>query len=704
MIMHSALNWELQKDKVSASLRKFSPLLIFLFFVILTVLFTFPSVLHLNSKIIGDGGDNYLYFGYQSIFSSQIKTGLMPFSFSTVLRFPFGFPLYRAYDSFFGIFIGGTLSLLMNPVLAYNLAVIILLSLNGYLSYLLFKYISKKEIPGVIGGTIYGLSFYSIGRSNGHIGLMFTAGFTLFLYAVLKNIDSVTKKNIMYLCLSVLLITASSFQYLLFLFILLLVGVPILYILFPKEWISFFSMLFHKFLEVWTVIVPFIIVFLILTGPLILSYASGSFIQADRSAAFKEYSPSITEYFIPNKYLATPINIITDVINTNPSSIERVSYIGMGEIILFIMYVIFYKKNKNVKRLLLLIFCIFFILSLGFFSSDLNIYLPYNFLYKYFPFSSIPEASRYSVFYLIPISIGIVLFISSIKNGFMVFIILILLIFERTTIVAKLSNIPSSKDYVKKVANLPYSGVLDIPISWESTYVNTLPLYYNKPIVGGAFHWSADDKNARIFTLNSVANNLLCPNKTNVSTDLNGFMDHLKYNNVNIVVVHKNDPEDHLKFYFPECAGVRMQSSLIFPQLFMPNVTEKAQIMSLFFPAVEGIGDTVVFPNEGTFFIDGFHIFPVDWLPLHAYLDGKEVSIPQIWTNKGGKNVTQNVKMVFNVKKGSRLRFAFDKHNNTDYSFVKLWYRYESSEKSSEIINSTEKIYEDEDAAVFKIN
>jgi len=702
--MPSASNFKSFIEKADRLFRKKSTFLVFIFFIGLSIIFTFPSILHLNTKIIGDGGDNYLYFGYQNIFASQVKAGQIPFSFSTMVRFPFGFPFYRAYDTFVGVVLGGLVSIFINPITAYNLSVLFLLSLSAFFSYVLFRYISKKELVGIAGGIIYGFSFYGLGRSNGHIGLLFTAGFPLLFYSLMRIHDSPSKKNILYLCSSVLLIAIASFQYLLLMFVSLLIGIPVLFLFFPNEGKRLLVNLFKSLNRAWVFVIPFILFFLVVTGPIIFSYLSGSFVHTDRSAAFKEYSPSLSEYVLPNKYLGMLANTVTDKINTNPSSIERISYIGIVEIILFGLFLMLYRKNNQIKKMLLFLFAVPFFLSLGFYNSDFNIVLPYSYLFKYFPFSSIPETARFIVLYLIPFTIGIILLMSTIRSRFVIYFVLILLVFERISFSTRLSSLPYAKEYINKVRSLGNAGVLDIPISYENTYQNTLPSYYRRSIVGGTFHWSADDMNTRQFTQNVVAKNLICSNEDiNYSSDSAAFISYLEKNSIDTIVVHKNDLEDHAKFYFPECASARIQTSLLLPQLFNPNVSNNTQVMSLFFPTISGIGDTVSFPSDGNFSIEGFHVYPGDWMPLHMFVNEKEINISQNWVDREGGNITQDVKIQMKVKQGMKLTFKFDKNNNSDYSFIKMWYRFESTGTSSAALSPIQKIYEDEDAAVFKL-
>lgn len=699
-------NSDLENQKSSFfPFRRHTSFIIFIFFLLLAIIFTYPAILHLNTKIIGDGGDNYLYFGYQHIFRQQVQNGQIPLSFNDIFRFPYGFPFYRAYDTLIGILLGGGISLFVAPILAYNLGVLLLLSTNAFFAYLLFRYISKKVILGIIGGIIYGFSFYTLSRANGHIGLMFTAGFPFFLYSILNCYDSLTKKNVLNVFLSVILITVASYQYLLFLFVAVITVAPFTFLMYPTESKTLLVGFIQKMVEYRKWVLTFLLTLFIIISPFVISYVSGAFVHIDRTAALKEYSPSLTEYIFPNKYLNIIANKLTDVINTNTVSIERVSYIGVLEIILFLLYLFFHKSENHVKKIVILTGFIFFLLSLGFYNSDLKVNLPYVLLYRHFPFSSIPETSRFIVIYLIPITIGVVLFLKEIKNNLVLILILVLLIFERTTVSMRLSETPNDKQYIKHVSAMKGAGgVLDVPISYENTFQSILPFYYQRPIVGGSFHWSADDASTRQFIQNPIAKNLVCAGITNPYLDRDGFMRYLKWNNINTIVVHKNDLEDHSKFYFPECAGARMQASVLFPQLFWPTPTDKQEVMSIFFPAVPGVGDTIQFFEDGVFYLDGFHTYPSHRLPIHVFLDGEEIILNQNWNINDDGNATFDPLITISVHNNSKLSFSFDKDNNSTYSFIKLWYRYSAQGNYQQIMNNVQKIYEDSDAAIFKID
>jgi len=276
--------------------------------------------------------------------------------------------------------------------------------------------------------------------------------------------------------------------------------------------------------------------------------------------------------------------------------------------------------------------------------------------------------------------------------------------------------------YTKVVQKTSGQAVLDIPAEnyfFTTTYA-MLPYVYNKKILGGYFNYLADSTQSQAFLNKPELRRFLCDPKFNMdqldaqniqhlmntSKSLNEkLIDTLKKNDIRTLVIHKNDPIDHAKYYFPECANVRIQSSILLPQLFVADSTEKQKILSLFFPAIPSIGDTIIMPEEGTFYLDGIHAYPIDWLPLHIYLDGKEINIMQEWDDKGNNNATIDPFLVLKVQKNSKLLFQFENSQKKDYSFVKIWYRYQSlTNVPMETYQSDypiAKIFEDDDAAVF---
>lgn len=696
--------------------RKFKLLFALIFFLIITIIITYPSIFSLNGKLIGDGGDNYHQFVFQYIASQKITKLQFPFSHTDILRYPVGFDFGAGSESVLIILTGAILSIFSNSIFAYNLTILIFFTLNGFLSYVLFRYISKNYILGLIGGLIYGYSSYVIARSAGHPNLFFVGGFPLLVYSILKCKNDFTIKNVFYILVSLTLIYLGSYAYAMLLFSTFLVFVPILFIFYKNEVFSFMVNLFKNIKKILLISMPVLIVIITFGYSHFHTYITGDYFKPDRSkiVTLLEYSPSIKDYFIPNKYLPLQINKIFKNVGNSLKSIEKVVFIGWLEIFVFVLFLAFY-KNKREKYFILSVTLVFFVLTLGHMSPETKIYLPYYYLHKVFPFSFVDEPARFFVIFYLFITIGIILFLKQIyKNDIKTYLLLLvitaLIVFERFPLNYWLSPIFNERPYVKVVKQTRSTAVLDIPVSYENTVYDVLPYSYGKKIVSGPFHWFADTEKPRAFIKDNELTRFMCGG-TQLLPNINQIINKkliqtLKENDIKTIVVHKNDLEDHAKYYFPECADARMQTSLLLPQLFMPDATEKQKILSIFFPAIPDIGNTITTPYDGVFYLDGFHAFPYNRLPLHIFINGKELKIEQNWKLRDGKNATLDPFLKIQLKKNSKIKFEFDNNYNIDYSFIKIWYRYMPNNKMIDpvVVNDIKKIYEDDDAAVFYIN
>lgn len=695
--------------------RKLKLLFVLVFFLFITIVITYPSIFNLNEKLIGDGGDNYHQFVFQYIASQKIKMFQFPFSHTDILRYPVGFDFGAGSESVLIILTGAILSIFSNSVLAYNLTILIFFTLNGFLSFILFRYISKNYFLGLIGGLIYGYSSYVIARSAGHPNLFFVGGFPLLIYSILKCKNNFTIKNVFYILTSLLLIYLGSYAYAILLFSAFFVFIPILLLFYRNETFLFTLNTFKKISKIILVSIPILIIIITFGYSHFRAYFTGNYFKPDRTKIITllEYSPSIQDYFLPNKYLPLHITEISKNVGNSLKSIEKVVFIGWPEIFFFFLFLIFYKHKKEKYFIFSAVF-VFFILTLGLMSPETKTHLPYYYLHKVFPFSFVDEPARFFVIFYLFITIGIILFLKQISNNDkrsnLLLIVLISVIFiEKLPSNYWMSPIFNNSSYAKRVRATDGTAVLDIPVSYENTVYDFLPYLYNKKIVSAPFHWFADTEAPKVFIKNNGLTRFICggnqvlPNINQVENKK--LIQTLSENDIKTIVVHKNDPNDHAKYYFPECADARMQASALLPQQFMPDPTEKQKILSLFFPAVPDIGDTITIPYDGIFYMDGFHAFPYDRLPIHIYIDGKELKINQNWKLHNAKNATLDPFLSIKTKKDSKIKFLFDNNYNMDYSFVKIWYRYVPNNKNIKpiSINGASKIFEDDDAAVFYI-
>lgn len=703
---------------------KIKPLLIFSLFFFFALILTYPSIIHLSDRLIGDGGDNYQYFGFQYIAENNLKQFRYPFSFTNMFRYPVGFEFGAGFDAVLGTLFGALLSLVTTPIFGYNFMVLLLLSLNAFSSFYLFRYISKSSFLGIIGGLIYGYSSYTIVRTAGHLNLLSIGGFSLFLLSILKlNDEGFNKKNIALFYISIVYILFSSFQYGLLLMGSIIFCLPILMIFFRQKIFELMKNAWINRRNIALFCLPFLGLIFAFLYPMLKFILSGNFVTVDRSNDFALFfSPSLKDFILPNPKLPLLIVDIAKFSDSFPS-MERVVFVGWLELILLLTFVVFYKNTRKKLFLLTLIF-IFFILSLGFINPETHFKLPYYFLSQFFPFSFIPEAGRFFVIMQLFIVTCIILLLKQIlprnKQLFIIFSTLFLTFFilERLPSNYWLSPIFTDKPFIKSVKDQQGAATLDLPINyWNATY-NMFSYAYQKKIVSGYFNYPANTKEAKSFIENSGLDRFICKKDLFTSIQQKEFISidkankelvrKLKASGIDTIVVHKNNIDDHAQYYSFECTNVRMQTSLLAPQILMPNITTEktTKVMSLFFPAIPTIGDTITFPYDGVFYLDGLYMHPDTWLPLHIYQNGKEVTEINKWKDREENNATADPYISFTVKKGSKISFSFDKNNNTAYSIIQIWYRYIPTEKTQikdKEINSLIKIYEDDDAAVFRI-
>lgn len=532
------------------------------FFIVLTIIFTFPAILHLTDRVIGDGVDGYQSLGFQFIANQNLSKGLFPFQWTTLWRYPMGFDFSRGFDGILHAILGGFLLFVFrNPILVYNVTILTYLILNGILSFILFEYISNSLLLGLLGGTIYGLSFFPLARSVGHSNIMLVGVFPFFLFGMLKVIHSFSWKNICLFCVACFLVMISSLQFT----VLAIIGTGILFLvvcichtLFAKHLLGLFFI--HK-KKGFLILIVTTILFFMLFNSQIFALINKSFIFAQPIT----YSPSILDYFIPvNSYAL----LLSHFVSNGVRQIERTVFLGYVEPFLFICFILMSHIKRRVKSIIILFFFITIIFSLGAISLDSKLILPYGLLIHTLPFSAIPETGRYYVLFYLALTIGIVLFLKQYAENYKRFVwvtgaVFIFICIERLPYNFYLSP-TLNESYTKVVRGTSARAVLDIPLLNQAHDI--LPIYYRKPIVSGYIHWSADTAESQVLLTDPAFQRFVCSSsghKSDISNqDLNKrFINRLQRYGITTIVIHKN-----WRLQLPECKNVWTELPRVFPQ------------------------------------------------------------------------------------------------------------------------------------------
>jgi hypothetical protein len=400
--------------------------LVFLYFVFLTGVMTYPLVFQMQNVISGGGGDGtyfvWLVRWYQkALFELKIS----PF-FNPYLNYPQGWNLASTDTTPAMIALAFPGSIFCGPVCGYSFAMFMSFVLSGWGMYLWIRDLTKNNVAGLIAGTIYAyLPFHMSHFIIGHLNLAGIQWFPFYfwgLYDLLRQ-EKFVWKSVLLASISLFLIGLTS-SYYVYMTVLISAVFILGYIIFG----GYTRLKDHEF---WKSILIFGFLSSVLVGLAIAPFVnldaqSG---LASRSVEYvSEYSASPTDYVIPsiNQFLWGGW-----IDNHFSPEIWQESTLYIG-IVTFSLAIIAWVKRRQLihsKLLYIAIFTAFcaFILSLGidihwlgkkvvslplilqpiFHRVEMpEIYLPAYYLFRYLPyFSKMRVMMRFGLFTLISFSL-----------------------------------------------------------------------------------------------------------------------------------------------------------------------------------------------------------------------------------------------------------------------------------------------------------
>jgi hypothetical protein len=647
--------------------------------VFLSRIFTFNS----GHKIIGDGYDNYEYFGFQHLVKENIQNLKYPLAQTNTLRYPVGFDFGYGYDGVLAVFTGAGLGLILPQPLAYNLSIIIILTLNVYLSFLLFNKLSNKFHWGFLGAIIYGLSPYVFARINSHLNLAFIGGFPFFVYALTVN-------SLPLILTAILLIAFGSLQYLVIFSELIFIGLTI-GLLVPswrKEILQKVKNIFNKSSSTKIILslILFLGIFLFFFGGYLKAIINGSFIFKDKSDIIRQYGrPSISDYFIPNQYLGN----FWSNFNHSAKSIEKVVGLGIVESIIFILLL---PKSKKKNAVLLLGG---FVLLTLFGANWLKL-----------PF--VPEGGRLIIIFALILTTFLT-YRKPIKNKKIIWGLILLLILERFSYRIYTSPL-FSQEAAKIIQNQPGKAVLNIPVSKYNPYYSTLPYFYDKKITSGYFHYSADTPETSRFIEKSEIIRFICQDENQRKKDIlfssgdkDKIINLLKENNIQTIVVHKKLENLH-KFYHDECQNVRYSWFNLKPrQLTLDKSTDQLQTKTIQLANQPNLKLDIFSPHQGTLSLHGILIYPDSLNQTVIVLPNNKTISPQWQVNPHGLNISFDPIQKFDMNPGESI-YLYSPQKVNEPIYITLYYHYQVTNDSLRVSPDIEEIYRDDNIEVYTLN
>jgi hypothetical protein len=158
---------------------------IFVGFLLVAIVATWPLAAHLSSTFTGDpSGDTGIYVWNVWVFQHEIDQGRLPFYTSSIMTgtpnaLPANLSLHN-YTTFANV-LAWPLMRVVGLVAAFNLVFLFNIALSGYALYLLARDLTSREAESLIAGAAFALSPVLIARGTGHFSLVAAAPLPIFV-------------------------------------------------------------------------------------------------------------------------------------------------------------------------------------------------------------------------------------------------------------------------------------------------------------------------------------------------------------------------------------------------------------------------------------------------------------------------------------------------------------------------------------------
>ncbi len=203
-------------------------LLIFLFYTLLAVIFTYPLIFKMNTSVYGYPGDNFSTIWHRWWDQYAREHGLNP-RYTPFLNAPFGMDLGVALDTAVLYVVPfAVLTSVFNEVAAYNLIIFASFPLAAFTMYLLVKYLTKNRWAAILSGLIFSFSPYHFWKAYNHADLASIQWLPLYVLSLIKLFEKRNYRWAFLTAASFTLVTLTSFYYGYFM-VLFTIGLIVVY-------------------------------------------------------------------------------------------------------------------------------------------------------------------------------------------------------------------------------------------------------------------------------------------------------------------------------------------------------------------------------------------------------------------------------------------------------------------------------------------
>lgn len=362
-------------------LRFRTQILVLASYLLLTILFTYPLILNINSTLpsYGKGGDTHSYLWNSWNFKKSFETRPLNPLTTTTLLYPFQPNLtFHTYTLFRNglVFV---FSVFLPFIASFNLVTLLMFLLSGYGAYLLTLRFCHNPYAAFISGMIFSFAPFKLARLMAHYNFVDSAFIPFFLFYLFKAFD---KKGVR------APITAGIF--------LALVGYcSYYYLIFSLAFttIFFIYMVFRGKFALWPQVLIIALVFVFLFSPIlvnIVKHQKDYFVERRVFGASPEpvklITPAPTSLF--NRYIT----------KVDRYGTEKIVFIGFT-VLLLTIYSLFLIRKKPDLKFWYFVALIFVVLTLG---SSLFFY---QFIHSLPILSAARNPSRYIIFTMLALGI-----------------------------------------------------------------------------------------------------------------------------------------------------------------------------------------------------------------------------------------------------------------------------------------------------------
>ena len=503
--------------------KSYQEIFIFLFFLLVAIIYTYPLFFKLSEVVWGYVGDNFGTIWYVWWLRYASANNLAS-DFTNLVNFPFGLkidassniePIWQLFLQYFGFLFG--------EIFAFNLLIFLSFPLAAITMYALVIYLTKNKLAATLVGLVYMLLPYHFWQSYQHVALSQTQWLPLYILALLKLDSNPNLKNSLFASISFLLVALSSVYhgYFMVLFTLSFVIFKILYKFITKRE-NYLSLFRLKYFSLTLVIIIFVVL------PIGYKfYQTRPSTTLGTAEAYKRpigdllgLSARPWDFFIPpndhpifGKYergLYTKIRTFSNDYKTISAYLpERIMYVGIPSFLFALLGIYVFLKNKRNRELIIVLLGVLIFLSLTAAPSFVIIkgktfYLPSYFFYQVLPIIRVYARLGIIIDLLILVfaGFGFSFLFSKIKNKILLFgsfcLLMALFLFEFANFnqpkISDIEKIPATYEWLKE-----QEGSINI-IEYPRTFNVAASLLYQRYHEKGIFNLSGSFAHASPYT------------------------------------------------------------------------------------------------------------------------------------------------------------------------------------------------------------